>query len=65
MLFVLATTLYAGFTNLTQRYLPEQSYLNAGLTIMMMVMAVLITLDSARVWGKMVKEISRTCGRNL
>jgi len=54
MLFVLTTTLYAGEYNVTQQYLPKQAYLNAGLTITMMVMAVLITLDSARVWARVL-----------
>ncbi len=57
--FVLVTTLYAGELNVTQNYLPQRSYLNAGLTLAMMVMAVLITLDSVRVWVKILvgKEV--------
>ncbi len=57
MVFVLATTLYAGEYNVTQVYLPKQSYLNAGLTVVMMVMAVLITLDSARTWARILRGV--------
>ena len=54
LVFVLTTTLYAGELNLTQNYLPKHSYLNAALTVSIMVMAVLITLDSARVWVRVL-----------
>jgi carbon starvation protein len=52
--FVLVTTLYAGVLNVTRNYLPQHSYLNAALTISMMVMAVIISLDAARVWVKVL-----------
>ena len=50
MVFLLVTTLYAGGLSVAHNYLPQKSYLNAGLTIVMMVMAIIITLDAARVW---------------
>ncbi len=50
MTFVLVTALYAGQANVIGQYLPKHAYLNAGLTVVMMVMAVLITLDSVRIW---------------
>ena len=54
-IFVLVTTLWAGWLNLWQNYMPEHSYLNAGLTAVMMVMAVLISVLAVGVWGKEVR----------
>jgi carbon starvation protein len=53
--FVLVTALYAGQANIIGQYLPKHAYLNAGLTTVMMVLAVLITLDSARVWARVLR----------
>ncbi|MFB3879996.1 MAG: carbon starvation protein A [Armatimonadota bacterium] len=53
--FVLITALYAGQANIIGQYLPKQAYLNAGLTITMMVLAVLITLDSTRTWARVLR----------
>jgi len=55
MAFVLVTALYAGQANIIGQYLPKQAYLNAGLTITMMVLAVVITLDSARTWARVLR----------
>jgi carbon starvation protein len=48
--FLLVTTLYAGELSVARTYLPQRQYLNTGLTIAMMLMAIIITLASARVW---------------
>jgi carbon starvation protein len=52
--FVLVTTLYAGWLNIRDNYLPKHSYLNAFLTAAMMLMAVLITILSAAVWARLL-----------
>jgi len=53
--FILVTTFYAGGLSVAHSYLPQRSYLNAGLTMAMMAMAVVITLASARVWVRVLK----------
>ena len=52
--FVFVTTLYAGWLNVTTNYLPKHSYLNAFLTVAMMVMAVIIVITSAHAWARIL-----------
>jgi carbon starvation protein len=54
LVFVFVTTLYAGWLNVTTNYLPKQAYLNAFLTIAMMLMSVMITVASAVVWVRVL-----------
>jgi carbon starvation protein len=53
MLFMLATTLSAGWLSITGNYLPQGSfngYLNAALCLVMMLLVGLVSLDCALVW---------------
>jgi len=52
--FVFVTTLYAGWLNVTTNYLPKHSYLNAFLTVAMMVMSVIIVITSAHAWARIL-----------
>ncbi|GBD38394.1 Carbon starvation protein A [bacterium HR37] len=62
MAFVMATTLSAGWMNITHNFLPLtrkeghalQGYVNTLLTALIMVCAVIILLDSFRCWYRMV-----------
>jgi carbon starvation protein len=62
MAFVMATTLSAGWMNITQNFLPlakkegfaAQGYVNSILTAVIMICAVMILLDSFRAWYKTV-----------
>lgn len=74
MAFVMATTLSAGWMNITQNFIPMtqkeglvfQGYVNSILTAAIMICAVIIILDSFRVWYKSVfvekKEVSISKG---
>jgi len=55
MLFMLATTLTAGWLNVTLNYLPMgnfQGYLNACLSVVMMLLVVGVAADCARQWRR-------------
>jgi len=52
--FVSVTTLYAGWFNVMNTYLPQRAHLNALLTATMMVMTLLIILASARIWARVL-----------
>jgi carbon starvation protein len=62
MAFVMATTLTAGWMNITQNFLPMtkkeglavQGYINSTLTAIIMICAVIILIDSFRAWYKAV-----------
>jgi len=62
MAFVMATTLSAGWMNITHNFLPLtkkegfalQGYINTLLTALIMVCAVIILLDSFRCWYRMI-----------
>jgi carbon starvation protein len=56
MAFLLVTTEYAGGSSVMRSYLPQHSYLNAGLTLAMMAMALVITADSARAWAMALRR---------
>jgi len=56
MAFLLVTTEYAGGLSVARSYLPQHSYLNAGLTLAMMAMALVITADSARAWAQALRR---------
>jgi carbon starvation protein len=70
MAFVMATTLSAGWMNITQNFIPMtqrqglvfQGYVNSILTASIMICAVIIILDSFRIWYRSVfvekKEVS-------
>ncbi len=74
MAFVMATTLSAGWMNITQNFIPMtqkeglvfQGYVNSILTASIMICAVVIILDSFRSWYKSVfvekKEVSISKG---
>jgi len=62
MLFVSVTTLVAGWLNITENFIPltenpttaAQGYVNSGLTVVMMVCAVVILVESFRRWFKVL-----------
>jgi carbon starvation protein len=62
MAFVMATTLTAAWLNITNNFLPltrkegsaVQGYVNIVFTAVMMICAVIIIIDSIRVWTKAV-----------
>ena len=56
LVFVFVTTMYAGWLNVTTNYLPKQAYLNAVLTLAMMIMCVLITLLAAATSLRLLRE---------
>jgi carbon starvation protein len=54
MAFVLVTTMWAGWLNIRDNYLPAHSYLNAVLTAAMMLMAAAITVLAAASWARVL-----------
>lgn len=50
MVFLLVTTIVAGYQNIVNNYLPKNNYLLAVISAVMIVMVVLIVADSVRVW---------------
>ncbi|WP_353683307.1 carbon starvation protein A [Thermodesulfovibrio sp. 3907-1M] len=50
MVFLLVTTIVAGYQNIVNNYLPKNNYLLAVLSAVMIVMVILIVADSVRVW---------------
>ena len=53
MVFMLVTTLAAAWSNVFGNYLPRhnpQGYINAGLTVVMALLVIIITIESARKW---------------
>jgi carbon starvation protein len=54
MAFVLITTMWAGWLNIRDNYLPAHSYLNAVLTAAMMLMAAAITVLAAASWARVL-----------
>jgi carbon starvation protein len=57
MVFVLVTTMWAGWLNIRNNYLPAHSYLNAVLTAAMMLMAVAITVLAAASWARVLARV--------
>jgi carbon starvation protein len=58
-LFMLGTTATAGVMNIFGNYLPRgdtQGYLNVGLTVIMLVLACVITFTSATSWLKLLRR---------
>ena len=71
-LFMLPTTVAAGLINIVANYLPRrdmQGYINAGLTVFMLVLVAIITFISVREWLRLLKAISKSkivpCPRSL
>ena len=65
MCFMLATTLTAGWLNVTLNYLPMrnfQGYLNAALCSVMMLLVVVIAADCARLWRRLLARPSPALG---
>jgi carbon starvation protein len=65
MIFMLATTLSAGWLNIIVNYLPMQSfqgYLNATLCSVMMVLVILIAADCTREWRRMLARPAPALG---
>ncbi len=54
MIFLLITTIVAGYQNIVYNYLPKHNYLLAGLSALMILMVILIVADSVRVWIRIV-----------
>jgi carbon starvation protein len=54
MVFLLVTTIVAGYQNIINNYLPKNKYLLAILSAVMIFMVVLIVVDSLRAWIKIV-----------
>jgi carbon starvation protein len=48
--FVSVIEITAGYQNIADNYLPKQLYLNAGITVCLMVGLVIVILGSARKW---------------
>ena len=63
MLFMLTTTLWAGVENIFNNYLPQKSFngnLNATLSIIMLVLAVVVVADSLIKWVREIKLTGMT-----
>ena len=59
-LFMLPTTVVAALINITGIYLPRrdmQGYINAGLTVFILVLVAIITVISVKEWLRLVKEL--------
>lgn len=54
MVFLAVTTITAGYQNIVINYLPKQNYLLAAISAIMLVMVIIIIVDSARVWIKLI-----------
>jgi carbon starvation protein len=54
MVFLLVTTIVAGYQNIINNYLPKNKYLLVILSAVMIFMVVLIVVDSLRAWIKIV-----------
>jgi carbon starvation protein len=71
MLFMLATTVTAGISNIFSNYLPQGSFngnLNAGLTAIMLCLVLIIIVDSFVKWTFYLKEhgiVSKQIDRNI
>ncbi|MGB9803866.1 carbon starvation CstA family protein [Desulfofundulus sp.] len=50
LVFLTATTITAGYQNITANYLPKHNYLLAAISVIMLVMVIMIIADSVRVW---------------
>ncbi|MCX5785709.1 MAG: carbon starvation protein A [Elusimicrobia bacterium] len=58
-LFMLATTVTAGIMNITGNYLPRhdlQGWLNVALTVIMLALAAVITVESAKSWLAVLRQ---------
>lgn len=56
MIFLTATTVAAGYLNITTNYLPKNNYLLAGASAIMIVLVVFVISDAVRTWIRINSE---------
>jgi len=56
MVFLTATTVAAGYLNITTNYLPKNNYLLAGASGIMIVLVVFVISDAVRTWIRINSE---------
>ncbi len=56
MAFVLTTTLMAAVLNITDNFLPKKDYLLAGISVLLILLVVVVTIESVFAWVRLLKN---------
>jgi hypothetical protein len=58
MAFVLMTTLTAAVLNITDNFLPKKNYLLSGISVLLILLVVTVTIESIAAWVRLLRNPS-------